>query len=144
MELPQQFEILALTLGNDDFRRVVWTGQHVQLVVMTIPPGQDIGTEVHEHTDQILTFVSGQGEAVIAGQAYPVFAGELFSVPAGTEHNFRNTGSAPLILYTVYGPPEHEPGLVQATKPAADDAVDVTRAAGCLVDAVQEALRGSV
>lgn len=140
-DLSQHFEIAELAASSPDFRRVLWTGKHAQLVIMNIPPGEDVGTEIHEDTDQILTFIAGQGVAIIGGISYPVFSGELFAVPAGTEHNFRNTGTEPLILYTVYGPAEHESGLVQATKPAADQAVDVTRRLGCLVDAVQEALR---
>jgi mannose-6-phosphate isomerase-like protein (cupin superfamily) len=104
------------------FRRVLWTGRHTQLVVMTIPPGGEIGEETHEDTDQILTFVSGTGEADVAGQTMRVAQGDLVAVPAGTRHNFRNTGVNPLVLYTVYGPPEHAEGTVHATKEEADTA----------------------
>jgi mannose-6-phosphate isomerase-like protein (cupin superfamily) len=112
--------IATVAEQNPDFRRVLWTGGHAQLVVMTIPPGGEIGLETHEHTDQILTFVSGTGEADVAGRTTPVTPGDLVAVPAGTEHNFRNTGVDPLVLYTVYGPPEHAEGAVHATKEDAE------------------------
>ena len=104
-----------------DFRRVLWTGEHSQLVIMTIPPDGEIGEEVHE-VDQILTFVSGTGKAVIGGSEKAVAQGDLVVVPAGKKHNFLNTGENPLILYTVYGPPEHADGAVHKTKEEADEA----------------------
>lgn len=112
----QHFTIATVAEQSADFRRVLWTGIHAQLVVMTIPPGGEIGEEVHEDTDQILTFVSGTGEAVVAGETRKVAQGDLVAVPAGTTHNFRNTGVNPLVLYTVYGPPAHAEGTVHATK----------------------------
>ena len=105
---------------SPDFRRVLWTGEHTQLVIMTIPPGDEIGAETHEDTDQILTFVSGTGEATVSGQKRQGAQGDLVVVPAGKKHNFVNTGVNPLILYTVYGPPEHADGAVHATKEEAD------------------------
>jgi len=105
---------------SPDFRRVLWTGEHTQLVIMTIPPGGEIGAETHEDTDQILTFVSGTGEATVSGQKRQVEQGDLVVVPAGKKHNFVNTGVNPLILYTIYGPPEHADGAVHATKEEAD------------------------
>ena len=105
---------------SSDFRRVLWTGKFTQLVIMTIPPGGEIGEEVHEDTDQILTFVSGTGEATVSGQKRKVAQGDLVVVPAGRKHNFVNTGENPLILYTVYGPPEHAEGAVHTTKEEAD------------------------
>jgi mannose-6-phosphate isomerase-like protein (cupin superfamily) len=105
---------------SPDFRRVLWTGEHTQLVIMTIPPGGEIGAETHEDTDQILTFVSGTGEATVGGQKKQVVSGDLVVVPAGKKHNFVNTGENPLILYTVYGPPEHADGAVHRTKEEAD------------------------
>lgn len=107
---------------NPNFRRVLWTGEHTQLVVMTIPPGGEIGEEVHEDTDQVLSFVSGVGEAMVGGQKRKVAQGDLVVVPAGKKHNFTNTGPNPLVLYTVYGPPEHAEGAVHATKEEADQA----------------------
>ena len=107
---------------SPDFRRVLWTGEHSQLVIMTIPPGGEIGEEVHPDTDQILTFVSGTGKATVSGAEKNVAAGDLVVVPAGLKHNFVNTGPNPLILYTVYGPPEHADGAVHKTKEEADEA----------------------
>jgi mannose-6-phosphate isomerase-like protein (cupin superfamily) len=104
----------------DDFRRVLWTGKNTQLVIMTIPPGGEIGEEVHEDTDQILTFVSGTGKAKVGGQEKNVAQGDLVVVPAGKKHNFLNTGVNPLVLYTVYGPPEHADKAVHKTKEEAD------------------------
>ncbi len=117
-----QHYTVAATKANTDFRRVLWTGEHTQLVVMTIQPGSEIGAEVHEHNDQILTFVSGTGEARVAGETKPVNPGDTVAVPAGTDHNFLNTGSEPLVLYTVYGPPDHAEGTVHHTKAEADAA----------------------
>jgi len=107
---------------NPDFRRVLWTGEHSQLVIMTIPPDGEIGEEVHPDTDQILTFVSGVGEATIDGESQEVTQGDLVCVPAGARHNFVNTGPNPLVLYTVYGPAEHADGAVHHTKEEADEA----------------------
>ncbi|MDQ3886334.1 MAG: cupin domain-containing protein, partial [Actinomycetota bacterium] len=83
----QHFTIATVAEQSADFRRVLWTGKHAQLVIMTIPPGGEIGQEVHENTDQILTFVSGTGEADVAGQTKQVTQGDLVVVPAGTQHN---------------------------------------------------------
>lgn len=118
----RHFTIATVAEQSADFRRVLWTGRHTQLVIMTIPVGGEIGEEVHEDTDQILSFVSGTGEADLAGQTTAVAQGDLVVVPAGTRHNFRNTGAIPLVLYTVYGPPEHADGVVHATKAEADAA----------------------
>ena len=105
---------------SPDFRRVLWTGEHTQLVIMTIPPGGEIGEEVHD-VDQILTFVSGIAEAKVGGQTKKVSQGDLVVVPAGKKHNFLNTGVNPLVLYTVYGPPEHADKAVHETKEIADE-----------------------
>jgi mannose-6-phosphate isomerase-like protein (cupin superfamily) len=118
----EHFTIATVAEKSADFRRVLWTGEHTQLVVMTIPPGGEIGEEVHDEVDQILTFVSGTGEALVAGERRDVAQGDLVAVPAGTRHNFRNTGPNPLVLYTVYGPPEHADGVVHRTKEEADAA----------------------
>ena len=122
MTTIKHFTIATVAEQSADFRRVLWTGRHAQLVIMTIPPGGDIGEETHEDTDQILTFVDGTGEADVAGETRQVEPGELVVVPAGTRHNFRNTGSEPLRLYTVYAPPEHADGMVHHTKEEADAA----------------------
>lgn len=118
----EHFTIADTARDNPDFRRVLWTGQHAQLVVMTVPAGGEIGDEIHESTDQILTFVAGSGEADLDGHTHPIEAGDQCAVPAGARHNFRNTGDEPLILYTIYSPPEHAADGAYATKEEADDA----------------------
>jgi mannose-6-phosphate isomerase-like protein (cupin superfamily) len=116
------FTIATVAEQSADFRRVLWTGEHTQVVIMTIPVDGEIGEEVHEDTDQVLTFVSGTGEARVGGETKAVTQGDLVVVPAGTQHNFVNTGPNPLVLYTVYGPPEHADGAVHRTKEEADAA----------------------
>ena len=123
----EHYPIATVAEKNEDFRRVLWTGEHTQLVIMTIPPGGEIGEEVHDGIDQILTFVSGTGEARVSGRTKNVTAGDLVVVPSGKKHNFVNTGPNPLVLYTVYGPPEHADGAVHATKEDADEAEESGR-----------------
>jgi mannose-6-phosphate isomerase-like protein (cupin superfamily) len=123
----EHFTIATVAERSPDFRRVLWTGRHTQLVIMTIPPGGEIGEEVHEGIDQILTFVSGTGEARVAGEKKEVVAGDLVVVPAGTKHNFVNTGPNPMVLYTVYGPPEHADQAVHRTREEADAAEEAGR-----------------
>ena len=118
----EHFTIATVAEQSADFRRVLWTGRHTQLVIMTLPVGGEIGDEVHEDTDQILTFVSGTGEARVGPDARKVTQGDLVVVPAGTQHNVVNTGPIPFVLYTVYGPPEHAEGAVHATKEEAEEA----------------------
>jgi mannose-6-phosphate isomerase-like protein (cupin superfamily) len=115
----EHYTIATVAEQNPDFRRVLWTGKHTQLVIMTIPPGGEIGEEIHE-VDQILTFVSGVGKANVGGQTRKVVQGDLVVVPADKKHNFTNEGPNPLVLYTVYGPPEHADGAVHKTKEEAD------------------------
>ena len=119
MAVMEHFTIATVAEQSPDFRRVLWTGRYTQLVIMTIPPGGEIGEEVHE-VDQILTFVSGTGKAIVSGQERNVAQGDLVVVPAGRKHNFLNTGPNPLVLYTVYGPAEHADGAVHKTKEEAD------------------------
>lgn len=107
---------------NSDFRRELVTGAHSQVVVMSLPAGQDIGEETHDDVDQVLVFVEGEGEAVLEGKPSRVMAGSLVFVPAGTRHNFRTTGGGALKLYTVYAPPEHPSGTVHRTRAEADAA----------------------
>jgi mannose-6-phosphate isomerase-like protein (cupin superfamily) len=108
--------IEKLTTGNTDYRRVLYTGRQLQLVLMTLQPGEEIGEEVHEDHDQFLRIEEGRGEVRIDGKATPVEDDWAIVVPAGARHNVINTGSGPLKLYTLYGPPEHRDGLVEATK----------------------------
>ena len=118
----EHFTIATVAEQSADFRRVLWTGEHTQLVIMTIPPGGEIGEEVHDENDQILSFVSGVGKAVIEGSTRQVKPGDIVVVPAGVKHNFLNAGPNPLVLYTVYGPPDHADGAVHSTKEEADEA----------------------
>jgi mannose-6-phosphate isomerase-like protein (cupin superfamily) len=117
----EHFTIATVAEKNPDFRRVLWTGKFTQLVIMTIPAGGEIGEETHD-VDQILTFVSGVGKATVSGETRNVAQGDLVVVPAGRKHNFVNAGPNPLVLYTVYGPPEHADGAVHKTKEQADAA----------------------
>ena len=117
----EHYTIATVAEQHADFRRVLWTGKHSQLVIMTIPPDDEIGEEVHD-VDQILTFVSGIGEARVSGEKRKVAQGDLVVVPAGHTHNFVNTGPNPLVLYTVYAPAEHADGAVHRTKDEADAA----------------------
>ena len=114
------FDIATVAEKSADFRRVLWTGEHTQLVIMTIPPDGEIGEETHDENDQILSFVSGVGKAVIEGSTRSVKAGDIVVVPAGATHNFVNAGPNPLVLYTVYGPADHADGAVHKTKEEAD------------------------
>ncbi len=113
-------DIEKLTEENQDFRRVLYTGQHLQLVLMTLQPGEEIGEEVHEDRDQFFRIEEGSGVIDIDGIENPVVDDIAVIVPAGARHNVRNTGDEPLQLYTIYGPPEHRDGIVQSTKAEAD------------------------
>src|SRR5688500_60748 len=108
--------------SNDDFRAVRFTGQHTQVVVMTLQPGEDIGAEVHHDNDQVLIFTEGTARAEVGGEQQDVGIGDLVVVPAGTRHNFTNTGSGVLRLLTIYGPPDHAPDTVHPTKADAEKA----------------------
>jgi mannose-6-phosphate isomerase-like protein (cupin superfamily) len=108
--------IQQLARNNEEFRKVIWTGEETQVVLMAIPEGEEIGGEVHEDHDQLLFFVTGRGQAKIGDDEMEVAEGDLSIVPAGVFHNFRNTGSGMLKLFTTYSPPEHEPGTEHVTK----------------------------
>lgn len=109
-------DIEKLTVENGLFRRVLYTGKNLQLVLMTLQPGEDIGEEVHDDRDQFFRVESGRGEVLIDGKTTAVEDDFAIVVPAGARHNVRNTGSEPLKLYTVYGPPEHKDGTVHRTR----------------------------
>jgi mannose-6-phosphate isomerase-like protein (cupin superfamily) len=113
-------DIFAAVRGSDDFRRVLGTAEHVQLVIMTLAPGEEIGEEVHPGNDQVLLAVEGRGVSVLEGERRPFEAGYCVMVPQGTLHNFINTGDGPLRLVTLYGPPDHRPGTVHKTKADAE------------------------
>lgn len=112
--------IEELTLANNNFRQVLFTGAHTQLVLMSIEPGGEIGTEIHEIVDQFLRIEQGQGKIVMDGQERPVKDGDAFIVPAGVQHNVINTGSEPLKLYTLYSPPHHKDGTIHKTRTEAE------------------------
>lgn len=113
-------DLEELTEGNTDFRRVVYTGKHLQLVLMCLQPGEEIGEEVHQDHDQFFRIEEGQGEVWIDGQRSAVKGDVAVIVPAGARHNVVNTGDEPLKLYTLYGPPDHKDGVVHATKADAE------------------------
>lgn len=113
-------DIVAATKQNTFFRQVLSTGANAQVVVMSIPPGGEIGEEVHDHVDQVLAFVQGSGVAILEGQESPVGPDRLVHVPAGTRHNVVNRGTTDLRLYTVYAPPQHAQGTIHRTKAEAD------------------------
>jgi len=104
------------TVANEDFRRVLYTGKYLQLVLMTLQPGEEIGSEVHEDHDQFFRIEEGKGEVHIDNKVTPIEDDFAVIVPAGALHNVVNTGDAPLRLYTIYGPPEHKEGTRHATK----------------------------
>jgi mannose-6-phosphate isomerase-like protein (cupin superfamily) len=113
--------IEATVMRNCDFRRVVYTAKHCQLVVMSLKPAEEIGAEVHK-LDQFFRVEQGSGEAVLDGVTTPIGAGYAVIVPAGVRHNIINTGAESLKLYTLYAPPNHRDGVVHATR--ADAEVD--------------------
>ena len=107
--------IEALTEDNEDFRRVLYTGHNLQLVLMTIQAGDEIGEEVHDDRDQFFRIEAGEGEVWIDDVCHKVKADDGIVVPQGAKHNVRATGVEPLKLYTIYGPPEHIDGTVHKT-----------------------------
>jgi len=112
-------DIEDLTEDNRDFRRVLYTGKHLQLVLMALKPGEDIGEEVHADHDQFFRIEDGEGEVWIDGERTPIRSDDAVIVPAGARHNVINTGAEPLKLYTIYGPPDHRDGVIHTTKAAA-------------------------
>ena len=116
-------DIEKATLQNEFFRQVLFTGKHMQLVVMTLKPGEDIGKEVHGHVDQFIRVEAGTGESVMDGKTTALSAGMSIVIPAGAEHNVTNTSSSePLRLYTLYSPPNHPDGTIHKTRAEAKKA----------------------
>jgi len=109
-------DIEELAKDNDDFRHVLYTGKYLQLVLMSLEPGEDIGDEVHKDRDQFFRVEKGKGEIVIDGATHKIKSDDAIVVPAGSRHNLINTGDKPLKLYTLYGPPNHLDQLIQETK----------------------------
>lgn len=118
-------DIETLTEANTAFRHVLYTGKHLQLVLMALKPGEDIGMETHKTHDQFFRIEKGQGKVVIDGATHKVKGGDAIIVPAGAQHNLINTGEKPLRLYTLYGPPNHVDGLVQKRKADAQASSEV-------------------
>jgi mannose-6-phosphate isomerase-like protein (cupin superfamily) len=110
-----------LTVNNNNYRQVLYTGKHCQLVLMSIEVGSEIGEEIHNENDQFFRFESGVGEVVIDGNKYSVSDGDAVIVPSGALHNVINTGDTPLKLYTIYSPAHHKDQIVRSTKKEAED-----------------------
>lgn len=108
------------TEANRDFRQVIYTGPHLQLVLMAIEPGEEIGEEVHPDTDQFFRVEEGKGEVWIDGRWSAIEGDTGIVIPAGARHNIRNTGKKPLKMYTLYAPPQHADGTVHHTRAEAD------------------------
>ncbi len=109
-------DIVKLTKTNENFRKVIATGKNSQVVLMSVLPNQEVGEETHT-IDQIIIFVEGNGQAIINAAVSNITPNQLFFIPAGTKHNFINTGKTPLKLYTIYAPAEFEPGFIEKAKP---------------------------
>ncbi|MGC5077861.1 cupin domain-containing protein [Agrococcus sp. DT81.2] len=123
---PNAFDIESATTANDAYRRVAWTGKHLQVTLMSIEPGKAIGLEVHHGTDQFLRIDQGKGVAKMGPakddlQETEVEDGWSIQVPAGTWHDVENTGDEPLRLYTIYAPTHHAKGIVQQTAEKAEE-----------------------
>ncbi len=108
------------TLENLHFRKVLYTGTHMQLVLMTLKKGEEIGFEVHADNDQFFRFESGSGKVIIDDTEYSVSDGAAVIIPAGAKHNVVNTGTDELRMYTLYAPPHHKDGIVRITKEEAE------------------------
>lgn len=109
------------TIANTNFRKVLYTGKHSQLVLMSLKPGEEIGMEVHKDNDQFFRFEKGEGKCIIDGNEYTLADGSVIVVPAGAEHNVINTSmTEDLKLYTIYSPAHHKDGIVRVTKEEAE------------------------
>ena len=113
-------DIEERTEENHDFRRVVYTGSHIQLVLMSLEPDEELGNEIHANTDQFFRIEEGKGTVTIDGRETGVESDVAIIVPAGARHNIKNTGDKPLKFYTLYAPPQHSDGTVHRTKEAAE------------------------
>ncbi|MGZ5254460.1 MAG: cupin domain-containing protein [Flavitalea sp.] len=109
------------TLENNNFRKVLYTGKHLQLVLMNLKAGEEIGEETHKSTDQFFRFEGGSGKCIIDGTEYLVKNGDAIVVPAGAKHNIINIDSqSELKMYTIYAPPNHKNGTIRSTKEEAE------------------------
>lgn len=117
-------DIEELTEDNKEFRHVLYTGRHLQLVLMALEPGEEIGSEVHEDRDQFFRVEKGKGEVVIDGKRHRIKSDDAILVPAGARHNVINSGDKPMKLYTLYGPPNHRDKTVHKTKAEAEASME--------------------
>jgi mannose-6-phosphate isomerase-like protein (cupin superfamily) len=109
-------------LKNENYREVLYTGQHLQLVLMNLKPGEEIGEEIHVKSDQFFRFESGKGKCIINGNEYEVAGGDVIIVPSGSKHNVINTDAInELKMYTIYALPQHKDGIIRATKKDAEN-----------------------
>lgn len=115
--MPFLDNIEKQTLQNKNFRQVVYTAPHLQLVVMSLIPGEDIGEEIHKNTDQFFRIEQGRGEVLIGKEYFTVKEGDAILIPKGSRHNVINTGKVDLKFYTIYSPPEHSKNRVDRRKP---------------------------
>jgi len=118
--MPYYSNIEKDTIDNENFRTVVYTAPHSQVVLMCIQPGEEIGTETHASVDQFFRFEQGIGKAILDGKEYMIKDGTAILVPAGTEHNIINTGTNKMKLYTIYSPANHIDGRIHITKADAE------------------------
>jgi len=115
-------DVKQQALENTNFRKVLETGKNTQIVVMSIPPGGEIGMETHKDTDQVLYFALGSAKAILNGEEQNIHQDDIVLVKQGTEHNIINSGPDDLKIITAYSPPHHPPGTIHKTKSDADKA----------------------
>jgi len=116
-----KIDIEKSTLENTNFRKVLYTSKHLQLVIMSLLPGEEIGFEIHKETDQFFLFEQGHGKCIINENEYDIENGDVVVIPAGAEHNIINVDPvAELKMYTIYAPPNHKDGVVRSTKKEAE------------------------
>ena len=116
-----KIKIEKTTLENTSFRKVLYTSKHLQLVIMSLLPGEEIGFEIHKETDQFFRFEQGHGKCIINENEYDIENGDVVVIPAGTEHNIINVDPVTeLKMYTIYAPPNHKDGVVRSTKKEAE------------------------
>jgi mannose-6-phosphate isomerase-like protein (cupin superfamily) len=109
------------TLDNNNFRKVLYTSKHVQLVLMNLRPGEEIGEEVHDENDQFFRIEGGHGKCIIDGHEYEISDGDAIVIPAGSKHNVINIDKTDLKMYTLYAPPHHKDGILRPTKKEAEE-----------------------
>lgn len=110
------------TIDNKNFRKVLYTSKHIQLVLMTLQPGEEIGEEVHDENDQFFRIESGHGKCIIDGNKYEITDGDAIVIPTGSKHNIINVdANTDLKMYTLYAPPHHKDGILRPTKKEAEE-----------------------